>query len=39
VDRTAAWYRTFAESGRLNTADDLAAYVAAARAAGMEWVS
>jgi CDP-glucose 4,6-dehydratase len=39
VDRTADWYRTFAETGRLNTADDLAAYVAAAGAAGMEWVS
>jgi CDP-glucose 4,6-dehydratase len=39
VDRTAAWYRTFVESGRLNTADDLDEYVFAARAAGMEWVS
>jgi CDP-glucose 4,6-dehydratase len=39
VDRTAMWYRSFAESGRLLTEDDLAAYVAAARAAGMEWVS
>jgi len=39
VDRTAAWYRAHAETGRLNTAADLAAYVVAARAAGMEWVS
>ncbi len=39
VDRTAEWYRTFAETGRLRTADDLAAYIAAAKAAGMEWVA
>jgi CDP-glucose 4,6-dehydratase len=39
VDRTSAWYRAFAETGRLNTADDLAAYLFAARAVGMEWVS
>ncbi|HEY2786228.1 MAG TPA: CDP-glucose 4,6-dehydratase [Fimbriiglobus sp.] len=39
VDRAAGWYRTFVETGKLLTTEDLAAYVAAAKSAGMEWVA
>jgi CDP-glucose 4,6-dehydratase len=39
VDRTAAWYRAFTETGRLQTEADLLAYVTAAQSAGLEWVA
>ena len=37
--RTANWYRSFHESGRVGSADDLAAYVDDARRFGLEWAS
>ena len=37
VDRTATWYRTHHESGGLRTADDLDAYLSAARQGGIAW--
>jgi len=39
ADRTGAWYRAFHESGRLLTADDVAAYVADAQLAGLAWAA
>jgi CDP-glucose 4,6-dehydratase len=39
VARTADWYRRFHDSRITNTAADLGAYVAAARAQGLEWAS
>lgn len=37
IDRTIDWYRAFYEQNALRTADDLAAYVAGARAANLIW--
>ena len=37
VTRTASWYRTFNAFGRVDSADDLTAYVESARAQGLEW--
>lgn len=37
VARTAAWYHAHLASGRVESMDDLATYVAAAREAGLEW--
>jgi len=39
LERTANWYRSFHESGRLGSADDLAAYIDDARPLGLEWVA
>jgi len=39
ADLTGAWYRAFHESGRLLTADDLAAYVADAQRASLAWAA
>lgn len=37
ISYTARWYREFYERGRINTADDLYAYVAEARSLGLSW--
>lgn len=37
--RTASWYRRFHESGRVNTAADLASYVEDARRLGLTWTA
>lgn len=37
--RTAAWYRDFHESGQVDSASDLTAYIADARRLGLEWVA
>lgn len=37
--RTAAWYRDFHESGRIDSMDDLIAYIACARQLGLEWAA
>lgn len=37
VARTASWYRTFHESGKIDSADDLAAYIADARRYELGW--
>ena len=37
--RTGAWYRAHAESGRIASHDDLRAYVADARTAGLAWAT
>ncbi|QLA18212.1 CDP-glucose 4,6-dehydratase [Desulfolutivibrio sulfoxidireducens] len=39
LDRTAAWYRTYYESGQVNTARDVDAYLAAARTAGVAYAA
>jgi CDP-glucose 4,6-dehydratase len=39
VARTSAWYRAHAESGAVASGDDLRAYVADARAAGLGWAA
>jgi CDP-glucose 4,6-dehydratase len=39
VGRTADWYRTFHDSGRVSTEDDLSAYVDDARRAGLGWAA
>jgi CDP-glucose 4,6-dehydratase len=39
LDRTAEWYKALHASGEVKTRDDLAAYVSAARAAGLSWAS
>ncbi|MBQ7208411.1 MAG: CDP-glucose 4,6-dehydratase [Lentisphaeria bacterium] len=35
--RTAAWYRDFYASGKLRTADDIAAYILSAQKEGLSW--
>lgn len=37
--RTANWYHGFLESGRIGSADDLAAYIDEARRHGLEWAA
>ncbi|MGH8106177.1 MAG: CDP-glucose 4,6-dehydratase, partial [Arenimonas sp.] len=37
IEKTAAWYRRQHESGQLNTADDLDAYISDARKLGLAW--
>lgn len=37
--RTGAWYRTFHESGKVLSMDDLAAYIDDARRSGLEWAA
>ena len=37
--RTARWYRDFHENGNVRSHDDLAAYIADARRAGLEWAA
>jgi len=37
--RTAAWYRDFHESGRIDSVNDLIAYIAKARQLGLEWAA
>lgn len=37
--RTAAWYRDFHECGRVDSMDDLIAYIACARQRGLEWAA
>jgi len=37
--RTAIWYRNFHESGRVDSTDDLAAYVTDARRHGLKWAT
>jgi len=39
VERTGAWYRAFHDSNQLQTANDLAAYVADARLKGLAWAA
>lgn len=39
LDRTALWYQAYARDGSLRTRDDLAAYVADAHRAGLEWAA
>jgi len=39
LERTARWYRTYSADGSVRSRDDLAAYVADARAAGLEWAA
>ncbi len=39
LHRTIAWYRAYHERGQSRSAEDLASYVAAARAAGLDWAA
>jgi CDP-glucose 4,6-dehydratase len=39
LERTGHWYRDFYQSGRLNSADDLRAYLLAARNSGLSWAT
>ena len=39
LQRTARWYRAFLENGSVQSMDDLVAYTADARAAGLEWAA
>lgn len=39
LQRTAQWYQAFAENRSVRSRDDLAAYVADARSAGLEWAA
>jgi CDP-glucose 4,6-dehydratase len=39
LERTAHWYRSFQESGRLDSADDLVAYVDDSRRLDLEWAT
>lgn len=39
LQRTARWYRDFHDNGGLGSKDDLAAYIADARRAGMDWAA
>jgi CDP-glucose 4,6-dehydratase len=39
LERTSHWYRDFYESGRLDSADDLRAYLLAARNSGLSWAT
>jgi CDP-glucose 4,6-dehydratase len=37
LEKTASWYQAFYESGTVSSGQDLAAYVEAAHAKGLEW--
>ena len=39
IRRTAGWYRGYYDSGRINTAADLEAYVADAARKGLSWTN
>jgi CDP-glucose 4,6-dehydratase len=39
IERTGAWYRTFHDSNRVQTADDIAVYSSEARRRGLAWAA